>query len=104
MHGQASSPADSTKAAAGQLGFLLALVVLLGLAALIGGPPMHDLNGQFYAIFPHGVLATVFGLAALWVVLAMVMGFRNFLQDVGEKPSLLLSWTHVRQGCRTRSV
>jgi len=80
------------------LGFLLALIVLLGLASIIGGSGQADLDGQFYAIFPHGVLATVFGLAALWVLLAVGMGFRNFLRDVGESPSLLLTAAHVRQG------
>lgn len=78
--------------------FLLAMVVLLGVAALFADGLSSAPAGQFYAIFPHGVLVTVFGAAALWVLLALGMGFRNFLNDMEPLPGRVLSWSAIKQG------
>lgn len=78
--------------------FMLALIVLLGVATLFSNGLSSAPAGDFYAIFPHGVLVTVFGLSALWVVTALIMGFRAFLKDTGEKPGELLSWKNVKEG------
>ena len=78
--------------------FLLAMVLLLGVSALFADGVSSAPAGQFYAIFPHGVLVTVFGAAALWVLLALGMGFRNFLNDMEPLPGRPLSLAAIRQG------
>ena len=45
----------------------------------------HVGEGSFYKIFSHATMVTIFGLAGLYVLLAFIMGFRNFWADMGEK-------------------
>ncbi len=45
--------------------------------------------GAFYRIFPHAVLAGVFGLAFAYAIVALIMGARNFWRDIGEPMATL---------------
>ena len=66
----------------------IALVFVL--AALIADPARlftayPDAQGSFYAVMPHGVMATVFGIVFLFVMLAFAMSFSRFWPDTGER-------------------
>jgi citrate/tricarballylate utilization protein len=55
----------------------LALFLLLMLA--VRGSLWHDpLEGNFYAVFPHGLLVALFGASFLYAVLALAMGAVRF--------------------------
>ena len=59
----------------------LAVFLALALArqgTLWGAVP----GGNFYALFPHGLLVALFGPVFLWAVLAMALGVRAFLRDI----------------------
>jgi citrate/tricarballylate utilization protein len=59
------------------LGAGLALFLLLALIA--GGGLVRPPNGgNFYAVFPHNLLVTLFGLVFGWVVLALGIGMMRF--------------------------
>jgi citrate/tricarballylate utilization protein len=60
--------------------FLFGSFLLVEPAALFGS---H--GGDFYAVIPHGTMVAIFGLVALYVVLALVMGFRRFWRETGER-------------------
>ncbi len=45
----------------------------------------HVGPGAFYKIISHNTMVAIFGLSALYVVLAFVMGFRRFWSDMGER-------------------
>jgi citrate/tricarballylate utilization protein len=62
----------------------LALFLLLAMA-LKGGWLHAPLAGNFYAIFPHNLLVAMFGPVFLFVVLALGMGVRRFLQRARPK-------------------
>jgi citrate/tricarballylate utilization protein len=70
-------------------GVTVALALALGLAlflaltiarhgALLGAP----LGGNFYAIFPHNMMAALFGAVFVFAVIALGMGVRRFWRDV----------------------
>ncbi|AMO22720.1 tricarballylate utilization protein TcuB [Ramlibacter solisilvae] len=59
----------------------LFLVLLLAARGSLFHPP---LAGNFYAIFPHNVLITMFGLAFAWAVLALAIGAMRFWR--GQAP------------------
>jgi citrate/tricarballylate utilization protein len=52
----------------------LATAVFLALGAAADGGLATPRNGAFYAIFPHGLLVSVFGLAFAYAALALAMG------------------------------
>ena len=59
----------------------LAIFLLLALAfngTLWGG----NLQGNFYKLFPHNLLVSMFAPVFLWAVLALGLGVRRFLRDV----------------------
>ncbi|MDS0793388.1 tricarballylate utilization 4Fe-4S protein TcuB [Burkholderia pseudomultivorans] len=58
----------------------LALFLLLG-TALRGGLSAKVLSGSFYAIFPHNLLATMFGAVFLFAILALGVGVTRFWRD-----------------------
>ena len=61
----------------------IALAVALGLAAR--GVSIDDLSaGNFYAVFPHGLLAATFGAVALFAVVACAIGVVRFWREAGE--------------------
>ncbi|KWF56067.1 tricarballylate utilization 4Fe-4S protein TcuB [Burkholderia pseudomultivorans] len=58
----------------------LALFLLLG-TALRGGLSAKVPSGSFYAIFPHNLLATMFGAVFLFAILALGVGVTRFWRD-----------------------
>ncbi|QJR13720.1 tricarballylate utilization 4Fe-4S protein TcuB [Usitatibacter palustris] len=56
----------------------LALFFLLGLARNGTLAGAADGRGNFYSVFPHGLMVTIFGLASLWIVLAFAIGVVRF--------------------------
>jgi len=63
------------------LAFSLALFLVLAVA--MAGKLVHaPLAGNFYAIFPHNFLASVFGGVSLFVLLALAMGVARFWREV----------------------
>lgn len=65
-------------------GVTLILLIAIGLnggvAPLLGGA--HE--GDFYNLMPHNVMVTAFGSVALFVMVALAMGFVGFWRDSGE--------------------
>lgn len=59
----------------------LALFLLLG-TALHGGLPDDVAPANFYAIFPHNLLAAMFGIVFLFAMLALGIGVTRFWRDV----------------------
>jgi citrate/tricarballylate utilization protein len=61
----------------------LGLALFLALAAwLQGGLFSADLRANFYAVFPHNLLAALFGGVFAFALWAMALGVRRFWQDV----------------------
>jgi citrate/tricarballylate utilization protein len=82
--------------------FLLGAFLLVEPAALFAA---HAGPGAFYAIIPHHVMVTVFGLVALYVILALVMGFRRFWRDTGGSIAEVAGasvWEALRDALRLR--
>ena len=67
---------------------VLALSLVLWLvagAASRGGPPAGaGAPGAFYRVVPHGIMAGSFGAIAVFVALALGVGFMRFWRDGGE--------------------
>jgi len=60
-----------------------ALAFFLVLALQISGTLLHEpLAGNFYAIFPHNMLALMFGVVFLFSVIALGIGVRRFWRDI----------------------
>ena len=59
------------------------LALFLVLAVATAGPLLHaPLAGDFYAVFPHNLMAAMFGLVSAFVVLALGIGVTRFWRDV----------------------
>ncbi len=61
-------------ATAGGLALSLVLVLIVNQGSWLHAP----LAGNFYAIFPHNLLAAMFGLVFLYVIVALGIGVRSF--------------------------
>jgi len=67
-----------------------ALVMALFILGFLGanGPPAlfepHVGPGAFYALMPHAAMASLFGCAFLYALLALAMGARDFLRDIAS--------------------
>jgi len=77
-----------------------ALFVLLTLLA--AGPSRffaaHSVaEGSFYAVIPHAVMVTMFGIAGLFALIALKAGVAAFWKDLGEPWRALLSPRALRQ-------
>lgn len=59
----------------------LALFLLLG-TILGGGIPADIASANFYAVFPHNLLAAMFGVVFLFAILALGVGVTRFWRDV----------------------
>jgi citrate/tricarballylate utilization protein len=66
----------------------LATALFLALGAAAGGGLFAQRGGAFYAIFPHGLLVTVFGLAFGYAVLALAMGALRYSRLVRDSTGL----------------
>lgn len=69
-------------ALAAGLAIFLMLGIMLGGAFFNGGA--GPLPGNFYAIFPHNLLAAIFGTVFGFAVLALGIGVRRFWRDVSS--------------------
>jgi citrate/tricarballylate utilization protein len=59
------------------------LALFLVLALAMKGALLHEpLAGNFYAVFPHNLMAVMFGAVFLYVVLALGLGAMKFWRDV----------------------
>lgn len=59
------------------------LALFLVLAVMLNGPLLHEpLAGNFYAIFPHNLLVSMFTPIFLFAALALGFGVRKFWRDV----------------------
>jgi len=58
--------------------FLIAVIMMKGSLFI------HGLEGNFYAIFPHNLMAIVFGAVSLFSVLALSIGLIRFWREVSE--------------------
>jgi citrate/tricarballylate utilization protein len=59
------------------------MLVSAGLAGSAGSTGPAD----FYAVIPHGSLVAIFGAVTLFVLLALIMGVRNYLRDTAAPDS-----------------
>ncbi|MGQ3215212.1 MAG: tricarballylate utilization 4Fe-4S protein TcuB [Shinella sp.] len=72
-------------------GLTVAMAVSFGVAAFLVGAILMQaslfvpgLEGDFYAIFPHNLLAVLFGGAFGFSILALAIGVTRFLREVSE--------------------
>ena len=91
------------------------LALFLALAAAMSGSSLlsHSHAGNFYAVFPHNLLVSMFAPIFLFALLALTMGVRSFWRDVtpgaasraaiGETTSNVLTMKYLDgghgQGC-----
>jgi citrate/tricarballylate utilization protein len=67
------------------LALAFGLAFFLTLAMMRNGSLLHEpLAGNFYKIFPHGLMAGLFGGVSLFVVFAMLVGVTRFWREVGR--------------------
>ena len=70
------------------LSLALSLAVFLILTVWLNGSLVKEgLNANFYAIFPHNLLALTFGSVFGFAMLAMALGAWRFWREVGATPS-----------------
>ena len=67
---------------------LAIIVFLLGMQSASTGLFNTNLDGNFYAIYPHNTLALLFGGVFVAMLLAMAMGVRDFWKQVSTDPML----------------
>ncbi|KAA0910422.1 tricarballylate utilization 4Fe-4S protein TcuB [Pusillimonas sp. ANT_WB101] len=59
------------------------LILFLVLALVLAGSLIHEpLAGNFYAIFPHNMMALMFGAVFGFAIFALAMGVRKFWREV----------------------
>ena len=75
-------------------GLTVAVALALGLSLFISllvamhGSLLHEpLAGNFYAVFPHGLMAGLFGLVSVWIVVAIGVGLVRFWRDSATPPA-----------------
>jgi citrate/tricarballylate utilization protein len=66
------------------------IALVLMLATLMADPSRlfiahSDAQGSFYAVIPHGVMVTVFGIAFLFALFSFAMSFSRLWPDTGER-------------------
>jgi citrate/tricarballylate utilization protein len=78
--------------------FAIGFVALDDPAALFAS---HGGPGAFYALMPHGAMASIFSAAFLYAIVALTLGARNFWRDA---PSLSRRWpSRARSARRSRT-
>ena len=73
-------------------GFILGFIALNQPGALFTA---HLDSGRFYALMPHNAMVTLFGLAFVWMVVAITMGARAFWRDAGAPAVALGDYGHA---------
>ena len=91
-------------------GLVVSVAAALGVGLFIAGlmafndpAVMFGTNvgpGAFYKLMPHNVMAGLFGAASLYSLVALVMGFRLFWRDIGERTSTLTSGINLWQAIK----
>jgi citrate/tricarballylate utilization protein len=61
-----------------------ALFLVLAVA-LDGAEPAIDAPANFYAIFPHNLLAAMFGIVFLFAIISLGMGVTRFWRDISDR-------------------
>ena len=65
------------------------LAFFLVLATRLAGPALGQAQGgNFYAVFPHNLLATLFGVVFAFAIVALAIGVRRFWRDVSPAADL----------------
>ncbi|MBV8427413.1 MAG: tricarballylate utilization 4Fe-4S protein TcuB [Hyphomicrobiales bacterium] len=77
--------------------FLVAFARLDEPAVLFG---IHEGQGAFYDVMPHGAMVLLFGIAFVFALVALAMGARRFWRDIGEEPSALADRPSLAQAAR----
>jgi citrate/tricarballylate utilization protein len=77
--------------------FLIGFAFLDDRATLFG---IHEGQGAFYDVMPHGAMVLLFGLAFLYALLALWMGARRFGRDLGEEEPRLADRPSLAQAMR----
>ncbi len=75
--------------------FMVLLIVLFFAASGLGTSTV--INGDFYSIFPHNFLVIVFGTAFAWMLIAILIGFKNYLADIEPDTKSLFKGVHIKQ-------
>ena len=58
-------------------------VSIVGLAAAVVSEASDRIGpADFYAVIPHGVMVTLFGIAGLFAILALTIGYRQFARSI----------------------
>ncbi len=65
------------------LGLAVVLSAIMA-AAAPGGLAPADGSADFYAVVPHGVMVSLFGIVFLFALIAMAIGVTRFVRDVRE--------------------
>ena len=81
----------------GLIASLICIVALIVLFFGVSNTDTQELNGNFYHIFPHNFLVTVFGLSFIWVIICLFIGFNHFLKDIGESFRSLFKPKYIKQ-------
>ena len=75
-------------------GLVMALALAAGIAsflllatALHGTPDAGQRGGDFYAVFPHALMAGLFGAISAYVVVALAIGVTRFWRGVAPAPA-----------------
>ena len=83
--------------------FAIGFVAIDDPAAVFAG---HRGPGAFYALMPHGAMASIFSAAFLYAIVALALGARNFWRDIAEPFATLAESRPLRQAaadtCRLR--
>ena len=74
----------------GAIATVVGIALLLALTAWSADPARlftaySDAQGSFYAVMPHRVMVTAFGLVFLFVLLSLAISFARFWPDTGER-------------------
>ena len=77
--------------------FLVVFARLDEPAVLFG---IHEGQGAFYDVMPHGAMVLLFGIAFVFALVALAMGARRFWRDIGEEPSALADRPSFAQAAR----
>jgi len=82
------------------LALAAALSLFLILAVALNGPLIHTpIEGNFYAIFPHNLLVSMFAPVFLFAILALGIGVSRFWRDISpgalSAPAALEAGSHV---------
>lgn len=66
----------------------ICIAILLSLARLLNGPIWSaPPRGHFYAVFPHGTLAGMFGVAFVYATIALTVGVSRFWRNGAPGPA-----------------